>query len=228
MKFMFKKFFFSLLLVAMSLTVNAQNSRQYVKQMIQKYNECKSVAITKTNGDAMIYGRNGYAAQSCPSGFVNALSDLHDKGETIQDIHLSESGRWLVLYGGNGMRWDRLYYNLEQKIRYYNDERETITTVTFNDDNEWIVITTEHISASSTELQDWLAEGCNRYGKLWTACLTDDACVAVYAEGYRYLGDVPEDLKEALRTCGKDVYMVKMAGSSWFFATKDGYWRYSM
>ena len=225
---MFKKILLSLLLVTMTLTASAQNSRQYVKNMIAKYNECKSVAITRTNGDAMIYGVNGYAAKDCPTGFVNALSSLHDQGETLQDIHLSESGRWLILYGGNGMRWERLYSDLEREIRRYNENRETITTVTFNDDGEWIIITTDHICASSDEIQEWLAKGCKDYGKLWTACLTDDALIAVYDEGYKFLGNVPEDLKKALKETNKDVYMVKMAGTSWFFASKDGYWRYSM
>jgi hypothetical protein len=224
-----KKYLFLIsLILGVSFSVNAQNSRDYIKQNIREKNECKSVAISKTNGDAMIYGRNGYAAKACPSAFVNALSELNDENKEIQDINLSESGRWLILYGRNGMRWGDLYPSLEKKIKSFNDKGEKITTVTFNDLSEWIVITTEHISASSSEIQDWLVEGCDDYGTLWTACITDDACVAVYESGYRFLGDVPKDLKEALTSCTSDVFMVKMAGSAWFFSCTDGYWRYNM
>lgn len=223
-----KILFFLSLVLCVTISANAQSSREYIKQNIKEKNECKSVAITKTNGDAMIYGRNGYAAKSCPASFVNSLSELNDENVEIQDINLSESGRWFILYGRNGMRWESLYYSLEQKIEYYNEEGENITTVTFNDLGEWIVITTEHISASSQELQDWLVEGCDDYGQLWTACITDDACVAVYESGYRFLGDVPQDLKKALVDCDSDVYMVKIAGTAWFFSSKDGYWQYSM
>lgn len=206
----------------------AQSSRDYIKDRIRSLDECKSVAITKTNGDAMIYGKNGYSAKGCPTGFTNALHELNEDGETIQDINLSESGRWLILYGDNGARWSSLYTDLENKIRKYNDARETITTVTFNDDGDWVVVTTEHISASDSDLQKWLADGCKEYGKLWTVCITDDALVAVYEEGYKLLGDVPQSLQDALTSCRSDVYVVKMAGSAWFFRATDGYWRYRM
>ena len=223
-----KLWLLAVMALGMCVCASAQSSRDYVKQQINKHNQCKSVAITQYNGDAMIYGTNGWAAQGCPTSFTNALSELNDQGETIQDINLSESGRWLILYGNNGMRWENLYYSLENKMKYYNDQREKITTVTFNDDGDWIVITTEHISASSQELQDWLVDGCDEYGQLWTACLTDDALVAVYEGGYKFLGDVPTSLKNALTSCSSDVYMVKVAGTAWFFSARDGYWRYNM
>ena len=220
----------SLLLLAMlvSITLNAQTSRDYIRQEIKKHDQCKSVAITEYNGDAMIYGRNGWAAQGCPTSFTNALDELNSQREEIQDINLSENGRWLILYGNNGMRWNNLYYDLEKQLRHYNSEGEKITTVTFNDDGEWIVITTEHIVASSQSLTDWLAEGCDKYGALWTACMTNDAAVAVYESGYRFIGAVPQSLKDALTSCTSDVYMVKIAGSAWFFTCRDGYWRYNM
>lgn len=218
---------FVLMFISISV-LNAQNSRDYIKQEIRKYDECKSVAITQYNGDAMIYGRNGWAAQGCPASFTDALSELNSQREEIQDINLSENGRWLILYGNNGMRWNNLYYELEQKIRHFNSEREKITTVTFNDSGDWIVITTEHFSSSSQYIQDWLREGADEYGILWTACVTDNAAIAVYQYGYRFMGDVPQDLKNALTSCTSDVYMVKMAGDAWFFTCRDGYWRYHM
>lgn len=212
----------------LALGISAQNSRQFIRQQIKEKNECKSVAITKTNGDAMIYGNNGWAAQGCPSAFQKKLGELNNRHETIQDINLSESGRWCILWGENGMSWDRLYPALEREMRDYNEAQETITTITFNDSGDWAVVTTEHISASDPDLQDWLVSGCEDYGKLWTVCITDDAAVAVYEEGYKFLGDVPKDLKDALVNCSSDVYIVKIAGSSWFFRCTDGYWSYSM
>lgn len=206
----------------------AQSSRDYIKNRISSLGECKSVAITRTNGDAMIYGDNGWSAQGCPVGFTDALHELNENRETIQDINLSESGRWLILYGNNGMRWSSLYTGLENKIREFNNARETITTVTFNDSGDWAVVTTKHISASDRNIQDWLADGCEMYGQLWTVCITDDAAVAVYEEGYKFLGNIPQDLKDALTSCVSDVYVVKMAGTSWFFRATDGYWRYRM
>jgi hypothetical protein len=63
---------------------------------------------------------------------------------------------------------------------------------------------------------------------LWTACLTDDAAVAVFENGYSFMGNVPESLKNALRETSKDVYRLKIAGNSWFFADSDGNYEYNM
>lgn len=214
--------------LAMILSMQAGTSREYVKQNIIEENECKTVAITESNGDAMIYGRNGWAADNCPSDLIETLHELNDMNEEIQDIHLTDDGRWLILYGNNGIHWNNLYYELKEKMSEYNNKGEKITNVAFNDYRDWIIITPKHISASSDELLEWLNEGCERHGQLWTACMTYDAVVAVYESGFKFYGNVPEDLKEALTTCSSDVYIVKMSGESWFFRCTDGFWRYNM
>ena len=66
------------------------------------------------------------------------------------------------------------------------------------------------------------------YGGLWTACITDDAMVAVYKNGFRVLGDIPSDLRNALRDTTLDIYRLKIAGTAWFFADRSGHFRYNM
>ena len=223
-----RRFFVLLASIAMVLNMQAQSSRDFIKQAIRKKNDCKTVAITKHNGDAMIYGNNGWGAKDCPSKFVKSLKELNDSDVEIKDIHLTEEGKWLILYGNNGMHWDGIYDDLLDRMIKYNTNGEEITTVTFNDNHDWILITTQNISASSSELLNWLGEGCEEYGQLWTACLTDDAVVAVYQEGYKFSGQVPEDLKRALKECTSRVYNVKSAGNAWFFKCTDGHWRFCM
>jgi hypothetical protein len=63
---------------------------------------------------------------------------------------------------------------------------------------------------------------------LWAACVTEDAIVAVYADGYQFLGNVPQSLRNALNTTKLDVYRLKIAGTSWFFADKNGSYQYNM
>lgn len=221
-----KKSFFTLLLSMMCMVSFAQTySRSYIREQISLHGECRNVAITKYNGDLMLYGRNGWAASGCPSGLTTALNELNDDREYIDDVQLTDEGRWLILYGDNGLRWNDIPYSLEQKLRQFNSNREVITSVTFNDDGDWIVVTTEHISASDYRIQNWLKEGNDVYGQLWAVCLTDDSCVAVFAEGFKFLGDVPEDLKRSLRQTSINVYRLKIAGSAWFYS--DGKSRYS-
>ena len=208
--------------VAMVLGAQAQSSRDCIKKTITEQNQCTSVAITQSNGDAMIYGRCGWAAQDCPNDLHESLFELNAANVELQDIHLTELGRWLVLYNDNQICSDLLYENLKQKITTCQEDNEKITTITFIDSGNWIVITTDQISASSDEIMDWIVDGYTKYGQVWTACVTDDAMIAVYESGFKYAGNVPEDLKDALRACESDVYTVKLSGNAWFFRCTDG------
>lgn len=71
-----------------STEANAQSrDRSYIREQISRRGECRNVAITKTNGDLMIYGRNGWAASGCPSGLTDALDELTEDGfRTIGEI----------------------------------------------------------------------------------------------------------------------------------------------
>ena len=218
-----------LLLLCLAIPIQTQGQgRATLRRNIKEWGECKNVAITKSNGDVALYGKNGYACYSCPGSLVNALSKLHDRSKLIDDVQLTENGSWLVLYGDNGFQWNDIPYSLEKKLREMNDNEEVITSVTFNDAGDWIVISTEHIAASNPEVYSWIEEGIEEYGALWAACITDDALVLCYSRGYKFMGEVPSGLKSALRESSLDVYRVKIAGTSWFFADKHGHYRYNM
>lgn len=203
-------------------------SREYIRNAIEEWGECRNVAITKFNGDLALYGKNGCARSGCPNDLNDAITELNNNGEYIDDIQLTEEGRWLILYGDNGIQWNDIPYSLEQKLREYNQQGEVILSVTFNDAGNWIVITTNYYSASHSEVLNWLKEGNDNYGQLWAACVTDDAVVAVFKEGYRFIGNVPETLKEALKKTTLNVFRLKIAGTAWFFADQNGHYHYSM
>jgi hypothetical protein len=203
--------------------------RTFIRDNINRTGECKNVAITKTNGDVMLFGRNGAAwGEGCPSQLVTAIKNLYNENELIDDIQLTESGRWLILYGDNGFIWNNIPYSLEKKLREFNDKNELVTSVTFNDAGEWIVISTNYISSSDTRISQWLKEGNDEYGQLWAACITDDALVAVFENGFRFLGNIPTDLQRKLAETNINVFRLKIAGTAWFFADKYGRFSYNM
>lgn len=206
----------------------AQNDREFIRECIRKWGECRNVAITKYNGDLALYGLNGCARSGCPSGLNQAITNLNNQEEYIDDVQLTEEGRWLILYGNNGFQWNNIPYSLEKKLREFNNDGEVVTSVTFNDAGSWIIITTNYFSASHTAINNWLKEGNEKFGQLWAACITDDAVVAVYDQGYQFMGNVPESLKKALQMTNLDVYRLKIAGTAWFFADKNGLFQYNM
>lgn len=214
--------------VFISLESTAQNDRSFIRENIEKYGECKNVAITEYNGDVMLYGDNGWAASNCPADLTEALHELNDDGETINDVQLTEDGHWIILYGGNGCTWNNIPDDLEEQIRQYNSDREVITSITFNDNGDWILISEEHISASDSRILDWISSGMEDYGQVWAACVTNDAKVVVFERGYIFDGDVPESLISELKSTTLDVYRIKIAGTAWFYADKEGNYNYYM
>jgi hypothetical protein len=222
-----KKIVLALVLAVVSLSAVAQ-SREFIRNEIRKHGECKNVAITKSNGDLMIYGRNGWAATGCPTSLTNALHELNEADELIKDVQLTDNGSWLIIYGNNGLRWDNIPYSLEKMLIKWNNNSETITSVSFNDAGDWIAISTEHFAASSDWLQDWVAEGADKYGMVWATCVTDDAAVVVYEDGYRFYGNVPSEMKSKLNEVDFNVYYIKIAGTAWFMSDGKGAYSYHM
>lgn len=222
-----KKLMIFIAAIMCSIGVSAQ-SREYIRKMIREYGECKNVAITKYNGDLMLYGNNGWAATGCPKGLTDAIKELHAENETIVDVQLTDNGSWLILYGSNGFVWNDIPYSLEQKIRAWHEDNQTITSVTFNDDGDWIIVSKEYVSSSDSDIQDWVVAGMDNYGPVWATCITDDAAVVVYERGFRFLGEVPNDLQESLREADFNVYRVKIAGSAWFFSDGKRRYHYNM
>jgi len=46
----------------------------------------------------MLYGRNGCARKGCPESLNEAITELNNDAEFIDDVQLTESGNWLVLF----------------------------------------------------------------------------------------------------------------------------------
>lgn len=198
-------------------------SRQFVKDHIRKNDNCRIVAITKTGGDIVVCGDNDWAASGCSTRITDILQMIFNKGETIRDVCLTEMGRFIVLYGKNAANWNDIPTDMEYHLRKMNDDGEDLYSATFNDAGDWIVVGSEHYACSATWLKEWLAGGAREYGLLRAAAVSSDAAVACFDGGYLFFGNVPQNLKNALREADFDVRIIKIAGSAWFFASEYGY-----
>lgn len=211
-----------------SPTVHTEGSRSYIKKFIDGKDNCRIVAITKRNGDVAVANDNDWAVSSCPDGLKNALQSVSNDDKTIIDVCLTESGNWIVVYDFWEASWRGIPYDLEAKIREFCNNCEEIYSVSFNDAGDWIIVTEDHYSSSNTYLQSWLRDGSNLYGRLLSAVVSEDAAVAVFETGYRFYGNVPQDLKRELQNTDVDVRIIKIAGNAWFFADEEGRGKYSL
>lgn len=220
-----------LLVAALTMTATVMNAqgREPIRRAIQRWGACKNVAITRTNGDVALNGRNNYVVSAVPQNLSDKLRELKRGNHLIDDVTLTENGKWVILWDTNDATWTTdAPSQLVDKINEYHRNGYVVRSITFNDRGEWAIVSDEYYSSSSTDLQNWLRGGTENYGKLWTVAIADDGAVAVYDRGFRYRGNVPEGLKQALRETSYDVYRLKYAGSSWFFADKSSNYRYDM
>lgn len=199
--------------------------RKDLKEFIAKHDACRIVAITKTKkgGDVAIVGDNGYAyTAKCPSGLKKALKEIRDEGHKITDVCLTDKGKWVVLFGKNGWSGSGLPNALANKLHEYHEDDEALYSATFNDAGDWVVVSDMHYNSSSSDIADWLKDGERKYGELLSVSLTDDAQAAVFANGWRLRGKYPKELLEALKETKLNVRVIRMAGTSWFFADETG------
>lgn len=215
--------------LSLTLSVSAQGGRKFIKDKIAEWGSCRNVAITMTGGDLALNWNNAYASSGIPSGLAESLEELNDKEEFIDDVQLTEDGRWLILYGDNGFIWNNIPYSLELKLREFNDKGEIVTSVTFNDNGGWIIISKDYIAASSSEVYGWIEDGIESFGQLWAAHMTDDGLVLCYEGGYKFMGYVPNTLREKLKKTKIDVFRIKFLNDGTFFiADKYGNYDYWM
>jgi len=224
-------FIFILLVGFVSNSIFAQpvSFRTHLRNQIQTWGSCRTVAITRTGGIA-IYGDNGWYISNVPEDLANEIKNLNKNGNFIRDVILTDQGRWLIIYDDNGLFWDGIPSDdsLITKLREYNELRETILSVTFNDFGDWVIITQNYFSASDSDILDWLIEGNEEYGQVWNVHLTDDGIISVYEEGYKTLGSVPESLFDSLDSTSIHFYVVKFFGSYWFYADVDGNYQHNI
>ena len=203
--------------------------RKFLRDQIKEWGECKNVAMTLTGGDVALYKTNGWAAQGAPKAMTDKFKELNAADRLIDDIVLTEDGSWLILWGNNGISSYGTPPGLYSKLEKWNNEKEVITSVTFNDRGDWIAITKNKYSASSEKVMNYIREGENEFGEFWAAHLTNDGMVLCYERGYKYLGNVPDNLKQKLKETKIDVFRIKfLSDGSYFIADFNGNYAYNM
>lgn len=206
-----------------------KKSRAEMESAIHNWGKCRLVAITEGNGDIAINGGNGYYQDGLPSKMLEDLEYIRGVKEHIQDITLTEKGEYVIIFGENGVRCsNNIPSQMYDALRRMNNNRETITSAVFNDNGDWIVVSDETFNASSSELLNIMKKGCSEYGHMYSACLTNDGYIIIYEKGFKSGGYHPQTLIDAVNNTRMNVFTIKIAGESWFFADKDGHYQMLM
>lgn len=206
----------------------ARSGRAYIKDSMKKWGECRTVTITETNGDAMIFGNNGYGYDDIPSGMGSRIEELNDGNVRITDLHLSENGNWIILYGTNGFTRRGLPSDLDDLLVDWNDRGYTILSASFDDDGHWIAVSKEKFATSDYRITQWVQDGANKYGSVLSACVSEGIAIVIYERGHQIMGKAPQGLVNAIKTCGFKVRIAKVTKSAWFISDGISAYRYYM
>lgn len=72
-------------------------------------------------------------------------------------------------------------------------KRPIINSIAFDDLGHWAVVgMATRFEASDNAIRTWQEEGETQYGALRCVHMTNDAMVAVYSNGYKFSGNVPQ------------------------------------
>jgi hypothetical protein len=217
-----RPFFLAFFCFLLTLSSFGQN-RSFVKDKIREWDECKNVAITMSGGSVVLKGKNSWAASGAPKAMTDRLTVLNERNVLIDDIVLTENGKWLILWGNNGIHSYGCPLSLDKKIRQWNSDKEVIYSISFNDKGQWIMISKNKVAASSSDILEWIQQGESEYGKVWAAHITNTGRAVVYSNGYKFMGEVPNNLLDKLKSTNLNVFRLKfLQDGSYFISDLEG------
>ncbi len=191
--------------------------RYYINNCIRSWGNCRNVAITDKGGD-IAFGPEKYAYDKIPSELAKNIDNMNDSAYFINDIQLTEKGRWLIHYADGLLRWHRIPSMLKTTIYELIANGHTIKSVTFNDNSDWIVLTDKgEVRSSFIQMDDWVKDGTAKYGKLRFAQINNEGMILAFERGYMYVGNVSQKLKDELREAKFDVTVIKFTPEGAFF-----------
>lgn len=169
-----------------------------IKESIKKYAQCRTGAITKSGPGVEIWGTNGYSTNEyCNKDLVEILRDCNKHKYTINDVAITESGGYLVVFEDNRTA----YFGIGSEamvnwlIKYRNDKKK-ITSVAFTDEGRWAIVTETSYIADEYTL-DVMDEARAKYGYINSVSLSGNS-VVVCCDGGVYYKNAPKKLIERL------------------------------
>ncbi|EMB19658.1 hypothetical protein HMPREF9723_02355 [Treponema denticola OTK] len=222
LSFLFLSFF---VLFASSFTDEKQEIKNTIKST--KYN-VQTIAITRT-AIVCVYGGNGFHYSGIPKSLADELKECNNKQINIADIHISESGEWVIV-GDMVINSPNIPLKCENAIRYLIDDKDLITCVSFNDYGDWVVLGIDHFYASP-KIEEFMKYARDKHGHIKYVNITNDAVIVSCENGqFCSVGwDVPllKNLSYELDTIDFNPKIIKLFPQGDYFIGNDDINRWS-
>lgn len=175
-------------------------SYKYVVNAINNNNACRTGAFTTYGAAIAVSGHSQYAYSNIPQGLINTLKEAESYGHRISDIHITESGKYIVIFADNAFSGVGAPQGMYDSIAEIRGKRDTILSACFNDYGEYIIVTEETIYYSLRNGgENYLRRARAEYGTILHASMTNNSAVFCCANGV-YLMNAPTNLKQGLNS----------------------------
>lgn len=188
-----------------------------ITKSIKEWDECKTGAITETGAGVAIYSTNGYSYTGIPTQMADKIKELNKNNKIINDVALSGSTWWCVIYDKN------IYYGvipdkLKEKLDLYYKDGEEIMSVSINSTGDFTLVTDKHITASNdTDYQNML-KAKEKFGHIYSACTTPKGLVVCCENGCFY-SNIPTNVEQKIKEVSFIPKVVKFTDSGTMLIT---------
>lgn len=201
------------------------NSRKGVREAFEKNKHKRICAMSNKKGTVLVWGDNGwYCTPNVNDYLRKKLHEINQNRKYIIDVTITDGDYWAIAYDKNKC-YGVLPQNLKDRLHSF-DSKVEYKTITFNEEGEYIILTTNGFYTSSSKYKRFYENRRKMLGELRTVTIWKKGAVFCFEKGTTFCGTIPEIIaKELDESAFKDVMKFTDKGDYWFcrVSTELGY-----
>lgn len=170
----------------------------YIKGVIKERRSCRTAALTDYGAGVMVSGANNWAISRIPVSLKEAIEENDKLNQRITDIHITESGNYVAIFGTNGYSTYGAPSGMVEQLEKLHADAEDVLSACFNDNNEYIIVTEKTIYHNLGDgFGDIIKKANDKYGLIRSASMTNSSFILCADSGV-YMLNAPRCISKAL------------------------------
>ena len=181
-----------------SIPESTTSPHQYIKSIIKERRACRVAALTDYGAGVMVSGANNWALSKVPTSLKEALEENDRLNQRITDIHITENGNYVAIFGTNGYSTYGAPSGMVEQLKKLHADAEDVLSACFNDNDEYIIVTEKTIYHNMGDGFGKIVKQTNdKYGIIRSASMTNSSFILCADKGV-YMLNAPRCISKAL------------------------------
>lgn len=191
----------------------------YITQTLKEWTTgCRTGAITENSRGIAITGDNGYCyTAEVNNEMKNKLKEYNSAGYKIQDVTMTDSGYWCIIWGKNGW-WGYVPDKMKELLHKYNNDGEEIWSVSICENGNFTIVTDKHFYASHEVDNKNMKTALEKFGTIYSCCITNLGIVVCCERGV-YYKNIPTKVETGIKDQDFKIRVVKYTDSGTYLIT---------